>query len=45
MLLCELDCRVLGGMQFGVLVGAALRACRVLGGMRFGVLVGAALRA
>ena len=45
MLLCELDGRVPGGMQFGVLVGAALRACRVLGGMRFGVLVGAALRA
>ena len=26
MLLCELDGRVLGGMQFEVLVGAALRA-------------------
>ena len=25
-LVCELDGRVLGGMQFGVLVGAALRA-------------------
>ena len=45
MLLCELDCRVRGGMQFGVLASAALPACRVLGGMRFGVLVGAALRA
>ena len=25
-LLCELDVRVLGGMRFGVLVGAALQA-------------------
>ena len=36
MLLCELDGRVLGGMQFEVLVDA---------GVQFGVLVGAALRA
>ena len=46
MLLCELDGRVLGGMQFEVLVDAALRACgRVLGGMQFELLVDAALRA
>ena len=43
MLLCELDGRVLGGMQFEVLVDAALG--RVLGGMQFEVLVDAALRA
>ena len=45
MLLCELDGRVLGGMQFEVLVDAVLRAGRVLGGMQFGVLVDAVLRA
>ena len=28
MLFCELDGRVLGGMQFGVLVDAVLRNCR-----------------
>ena len=33
MLLCELDGRVLGGMQFEVLVDAG----RVLGGMQFEV--------
>ena len=46
-MICEIDCRVLGGMQFGVLfeVLVAVRAqfCeiddRVLGGMQFGVLV------
>ena len=47
MLLCELDGRV--GMQFGVLVGAALqldgRVLGGMGGMQFGVLVDAALRA
>ena len=32
---CELDGRVLGGMQFGLLVDAVLRAGRVLGGMHF----------
>ena len=46
MLLCELDGRVLGGMQFEVLV---VLLCeiegRVLGGMQFEVLVDAALRA
>ena len=46
MLLCELDGRVLGGMQFEVLVDAALRdwgpGAR---GMQFEVLVDAALRA
>ena len=30
MLFCELDGRVLGGMQFGLLVDAVLRAGRVL---------------
>ena len=46
MLVCELDGRVLGGMQFGVLVGAACELDgRVLGGMQFGVLVGAVLQA
>ena len=44
MLFCELDGRVLGGMQFGLLVDAVLRAGRVLG-MRFGALAHAALRA
>ena len=41
MLFCELDGRVLGGMQFGLLVDAVLRAGRVLWGMQFGVLVDA----
>ena len=36
---------MLGGMQFGLLVDAVLRAGRVLGGMQFGVLVDAVLRA
>ena len=38
MLLCEIEGRALGGMQFEVLVDAALR------GMQFEVLVDAALR-
>ena len=38
MLLCEIEGRVLGGIQFEVLVDAALR------GMQFEVLVDAALR-
>ena len=41
MLLCEIEGRVLGGMQFEVLVDEG----RVLGGMQFEVLVDAALRA
>ena len=48
MLLCELDGRVLGGMQFGGL-GCWMLLCeldgRALGGMQFEVLVDAALRA
>ena len=41
-MICDLEVRVLGGMQFGVLVDAVLRVCeidgRVLGGTQFGVL-------
>ena len=40
-LLCEIDGRVLGGTQFGVLVEVLFCEIdgRVLGGMQFGVLV------
>ena len=47
-MICEIEGRVLGGMQFEVLVDVML-LCeldgRVLGGMQCGVLVDAALRA
>ena len=45
MLLCEIEGRVLGAMQFEVLVDAACELDgRVLGGMQFEVQVDAALR-